>query len=188
MPASDRDVLTPSPSCNKESRGIPRRDTTPPESWLTQLSHQQSHESMRHTFNDRLLCLVTHIPSAPRLFPVFVSAEIRMLQVPVRGQKGTVGTEIETSWLCVWVRVAVSKVLCYVCHLWAGLCHTTTLVSIMTPAPPPPPTPSHHPPIQTHIPLYQRHHWSKTLNALGSESSTTTTYLAYILCLCKLNI
>lgn len=108
----------------------------PPESRLTQPSHQQSHESMRHTFNDRLLGLVTHIPSTRLhwgLDPLLLLGR----------KKGTGGTEIETSWLCVWVRVAVSKVLCYVCHSWAGLCHTT-LLSAMTPN-----HPNTHPPKRT---------------------------------------
>ncbi len=33
---------------------------------MTSPSHRQSHESMRHTLNKRLLCLVTHIPSTCR--------------------------------------------------------------------------------------------------------------------------
>lgn len=35
------------------------------------------------------------------------------------------------------------------------------------------------PPTLSHIPLYQRHYWSKTLNALWSKSSTTTIDLAF---------
>lgn len=104
-----------------------------------QPGHQQSHESMRHTFNDRLLCLVTHIPSTPRL-----RWGLDPLLLPVRRQKGTGGTEIETSWLCVWVRVAVSKVLCYVCHSWAGPSHTALASATTTP-----PTQTTRPPKRT---------------------------------------
>lgn len=136
----------------------------------TQRSQQQSHKSMRHILNDRLLHLVTSFPSIPRC-----RWGLDPLLLPSRGRKGTGGTEIETFWLCIWVRVAVSKVLCYVCHAWAGPCRTT-LVPAVTPTTPP------------HIPLYQQHHWSKTLNALGSESSTTTLHLAYSLFLYRLNV
>lgn len=56
----------PALAVTKYRVAVPER-MPPPESRLTQPSQQQSHESMRHTFNDRLLCLVTHIPSIPRL-------------------------------------------------------------------------------------------------------------------------
>lgn len=105
------------------------------------------------------------------------------LQLPLRGldpllllvQREEEGGEWrKTSWLCVWVRVAVSKVLCYVCHSWAGLSCLTTLL-------PPSTNPNKplKPPTLSHIPLYQRHYWSKTLNALWSKSSTTTIDLAF---------
>lgn len=48
-----------------------------------------------------------------------------------RAGGGAAGTEIGTGQLCVWASVAVSKVLCYVCHSWAGL--------FPTHSPPPPP-------------------------------------------------
>lgn len=51
-----------------------------------------------------------------------------LLPVSKGGGRRGVGVEDKTSWLCVWVRVAVSKVLCYVCHSWAGLSRQTTLL------------------------------------------------------------
>lgn len=59
-------VLTPSPSCYKVFSDCLSRKTVT-ESGPTQLNQQQSHKSMRHTFNDRLLHLVTRIPWIPRL-------------------------------------------------------------------------------------------------------------------------
>lgn len=53
--------------------------------------------------------------------------------------------------------MAVSKVLCYVCHSWAGLCHTT-LLSTMTPTTsqtPHPHTRSHARPTVPTTPLVQ---------------------------------
>lgn len=43
-----------------------RENHHPRAGWLNR-ANNKSHKSMRHTFNDRLLCLVTHIPSTPRL-------------------------------------------------------------------------------------------------------------------------
>lgn len=77
-------------------------------------------------------------------------------------------------WICdcvfrVWV--AVSKVLCCVCRLWAGPSRAATLLfRTMNPRPSRPR--NTHSAVPT--PLVQRHWMHK-----GSESSTTTTYLAY---------
>lgn len=134
-PASCRWVVTwrPALAVTKCRAKVPERKP-PPDSRPT--PPIRSHKSKRHTFNDRLLHLVTHVPSDSPC----AHAEVRVLYLefhhPQRGRRRRTGeTEIETSWLCVWVRVAVSKVLCYVRHSWAGLCHAM-LVSAKHPDPP----------------------------------------------------
>lgn len=104
------------------------------------------------------------------------------LLLTIRRARGAAGPEIGISQLCVCVSVAVSKVLCYVCHSWAGLFSQQHTGVNDHPR-------SRHPQNTHHSnALYHQHHWSKTpkytmkrkLNrnhVLGMDAVSSTSFI-----------